>query len=164
MRAVHNHRCALHAVQWYAWPEGYLGQSFNLSGKMEPRATALRDDTDLLSQFCKVRREESQFSEHTITTAEDSAMMVSAVVGADVDMGLLKAGGSASFEMYQVSWASCNCADSLAASHFFSQFDMHGICLSATCTSLHARLGPCHAAWNSMRKPHYVTAISCVEI
>jgi hypothetical protein len=100
-----NHSAAAAAAacaQWYAWPEGYLGQSFNLSGKMEPRATALRDDIDKLEQFCQVRREESQFSEHTITSAEDAAMMVSAVVGADVDMGLLKAGGSASFEMYQV--------------------------------------------------------------
>lgn len=93
---------SLHCTQWYAWPEGYLGQSFNLAGKMEPRATALRDDIDKLAQFCQFRREESQFSEHTITSAEDAAMMVSAVVGADVDMGLLKAGGSANFEMYQV--------------------------------------------------------------
>ena len=90
------------ASQWYAWPEGYLGQSFNLAGKLEPRATALKDDTNVLSQSCQLRREESQFSEHTVTSAEDAAMMVGAVVGADVDMGLLKAGGSASFELYQV--------------------------------------------------------------
>lgn len=89
--------------QWYAWPEGYLGQSFNLAGKLEPRAAALRDDIDVLSQACQLRREESQFSEHTVTSAEDAAAMVGAVVGADVDMGLLKAGGSASFELYQVS-------------------------------------------------------------
>lgn len=56
----------------------------------------------MLSQSCQLRREESQFSEHTVTSAEDAAMMVGAVVGADVDMGLLKAGGSASFELYQV--------------------------------------------------------------
>lgn len=95
-----------HALQWYAWPEGYLGQSFSLLGKLEPRATALRDDIDKLSDFCKARREESQFSEHTITSAEDASAMVSAVVGAEVDMGLFKAGGSASFEMYQVRHAS----------------------------------------------------------
>lgn len=31
-------------TSWYAWPEGYLGQGFNLLGKMEPRATGLADD------------------------------------------------------------------------------------------------------------------------
>jgi hypothetical protein len=77
---------------WYAWPEGYLGQSFNLQGKLEPRATALQDDLGVLSGYSYTRREESEFSEHTITSAEDSASMVSAVVGASVDMGLFKAG------------------------------------------------------------------------
>lgn len=57
---------------------------------------------DILSLYSFTRREESQFSEHTITSAEDASVMVSAVVGANVDVGLAKAGGSASFEMYQV--------------------------------------------------------------
>jgi hypothetical protein len=46
----------------------------------------------VLAGYSYTRREESEFSEHTITSAEDSAMMVSAVVGASVDMGLFKAG------------------------------------------------------------------------
>ena len=89
--------------QWYCWPEGYLGQSFNLAGKLEPRASPLQEDVDTLGQYAKRHREMCRYSEHTLDSAAQASQMVQAVVGGAVDMGMLNASGSASFQMSRVS-------------------------------------------------------------
>lgn len=104
---VHKRRgvCCVYVcpVQWYCWPEGFIGQSFSLAGKMQPRASPLLDDVETLYQFTVRRREVCSYTEHTIDSAESASEMVEAVVGGAVDMGMFNASGSASFSMSRVS-------------------------------------------------------------
>jgi hypothetical protein len=83
-----------------------VGQSFSLQGKLEPRASPLLEDVDTLAQYAMRRREMCRYSEHTIDSANVASQMVQAVVGGAVDLGMLNASGSASFQMSRVS-ATC---------------------------------------------------------
>jgi hypothetical protein len=107
-------------LQWYCWPEGYIGQSFSLLGKLEPRASPLLEDVDSLSQYARRRREMCRYSEHTIDSANVASQMVQAVVGGAVDLGMLNASGSASFQLSRVSallsWHSKHSGHSCSAS------------------------------------------------
>jgi hypothetical protein len=74
----------------------------SLAGKLQPRASPILEDTDMLYQFAVRRREMCRYSEHTIDSAESASEMVEAVVGGSVDMGMFNASGSVSLEMSRV--------------------------------------------------------------
>jgi hypothetical protein len=51
-------------VQWYCWPEGFIGQSFSLADELDQRASPLLEDVDKLYEFVTRRREMCRWSKN----------------------------------------------------------------------------------------------------
>ena len=61
-QCVHAAAWLLCDVQWYCWPEGFIGQSFSLADELDQRASPLLEDVDKLYEFVTRRREMCRWS------------------------------------------------------------------------------------------------------